>query len=202
MISIDEYATSLFNKSANTQRMYLTRVKSFLKWANKKKKPANQMTAIEFVQELGSSSTKNQTLAAIRLFLSQSDEKINLLKSVPTVTKPREHLDKDEQDRLLRARLGSFYDVRNQVMIRLMMKGGCRISEVCGLKLKDIDLKDRSVKIRGGHVKGVKDRLTYIDNDTSQLLQFYLKRDRIKEPEEFVFKIDPPAFRRAFKQYL
>jgi len=202
MKSINEFETILYNKSPNTRRVYLSRVRKFLKWSKKQGFTPDQLSAIRFIEKFQSSSTKNQTIAAIRLYLRQNGEKIDLLKSVPSVTKSREHLNKSEQKRLLIARQENLSDIRNQLIIRMMLKGGLRISEVLGLKLEDVDINDRSVKIRGDHVKWNKSRITYVDKDTVEILKFYIQVNKNSGPKTKLFNLKPAGFRRAFKRYL
>jgi len=181
--------------------MYLARVKKYLKWLKRVDADFDQYSVMEFANtNFKSSSTKNQVLAALKLFLKENDKIVQNIGALPQISKPRTHLDDVDQDKLLRARLGNFYDVRNQIIIRLMMRCGMRISEALGLNLNDINFRDRSIRIMGEQVKRKKPRITYMDTDTKKLIQFYVKRDNIGAKQR-LFYIDPPAFRYAFKKY-
>lgn len=61
---------------------------------------------------------------------------------------------------------------RNLLMISLLLSTGLRISELCQLKLTDLNLSNRTISILG---KGKKERLIYIgDNATYNLLLKYI----------------------------
>ena len=205
MITLDEYESYLYNKSSNTKRAYLSWAKRYKHYCKKGKKDMNnEVNAIRFVTtECKSSSAKNQAIASLRMLFSYSKLDHSSLKAVPNVTKTREHMDEDEQTRLLTARLGkpkgNHFDVRNQCIIRLMLKSGLRVSEALGIQFQDINITDRSVKVYGEHVKRQKPRLMYFDQDTAKLLEFYMK---INNQNMLLFNIDPPAFRKTFKRYL
>lgn len=61
---------------------------------------------------------------------------------------------------------------RNLLIISLLLSTGLRISELCQLKLSDLNLSNRTISILG---KGKKERLIYIgDNTTYNLLLKYI----------------------------
>ncbi|HFR3814116.1 TPA: tyrosine-type recombinase/integrase [Streptococcus suis] len=62
--------------------------------------------------------------------------------------------------------------MRNLLLISLLLSTGLRISELCNLKLDNINLENRTIQILG---KGKKERLLYIGNDeTLSLLEDYI----------------------------
>ncbi len=62
--------------------------------------------------------------------------------------------------------------IRNLLLISLLLSTGLRISELCSLKLDNINLENRTIHILG---KGKKERLLYIGNDeTLSLLEDYI----------------------------
>lgn len=63
--------------------------------------------------------------------------------------------------------------LRNLVIIELLFSTGMRISELCHLKVEDINFQERLLKIFG---KGSKERIIYIGNDdVMKLLKLLLK---------------------------
>lgn len=52
--------------------------------------------------------------------------------------------------------------LRNTLLLMLLFATGARISEICSLKLKDIDLTSKTVRIFG---KGSKERIIQIENN-------------------------------------
>lgn len=66
--------------------------------------------------------------------------------------------------------------LRNKVIIFLLLDTGLRASELIGLKIKDVDLRNREIEVIGG--KGGKDRFVYISAKTAKLLWRYLATRR------------------------
>lgn len=62
--------------------------------------------------------------------------------------------------------------VRNKLIISLLYASGLRVSELVNLKVKDLDLNERTIHIRG---KGEKDRVVLFDYTTRDLLRIYLR---------------------------
>lgn len=78
-------------------------------------------------------------------------------------------------------------DIRNKCLFELMYSTGMRVSEVSDLILKDIDLKEKSIKVMG---KGSKERFVYYGDCLSNLLNKYLRvRDEFirNKDNEFLF---------------
>ena len=120
-----------------------------------------------------SASTQNQALSAL-LFLYRDVlretvgwiEDIQLAKStrrLPVV------LTRGEVE----AVLGHMYGIK-QLMASLLYGAGLRVSECCGLRIKDVDCSRREIIVRDG--KGRKDRVTVLPNATLDPLRLHLKR--------------------------
>jgi len=70
---------------------------------------------------------------------------------------------------------GAFPDRRDEAIMRLLMDCGLRVSELTGLQLDDIDLRDRSAVVTG---KGSKVRPVYFGTRTGRALDRYLRLRR------------------------
>jgi site-specific recombinase XerD len=82
-------------------------------------------------------------------------------------------LSEDEQQRLLAACKGNeFEDRRDMALLRLMLDAGIRRGEVAGIKLEDLDLDHRVIKILG---KGNRPGLAYFGVKTERDLDRYLR---------------------------
>ncbi|MCJ7751438.1 MAG: tyrosine-type recombinase/integrase [Armatimonadetes bacterium] len=68
----------------------------------------------------------------------------------------------------------SITGLRNRVALVLMLRAGLRVSEVCHLAPKDVDLDDCALHIWRG--KGAKDRVVYLDPEACALLQLWWER--------------------------
>jgi integrase/recombinase XerC len=77
---------------------------------------------------------------------------------------------------------------RNLAIIELLYGAGLRVSELCGLKLSDIDFDQKILKVLG---KGRKQRLSPFNNEALSTLKNYLgiRGEFLKEdkPTEYVF---------------
>lgn len=64
---------------------------------------------------------------------------------------------------------------RNLLIIRMLYATGVRISELVNIKLDDININDRTIRILG---KGSKERIVVFGNNTKEVLDDYLNRGR------------------------
>ena len=90
----------------------------------------------------------------------------------------------------LRAREGTFADVRNLAILELFYSTGMRLSELRGVNRGDLDLVTQQVKVRG---KGRKERIIPVGNKASLALRNYeSKRD------ELVRRLGPKSDKSAW----
>lgn len=66
---------------------------------------------------------------------------------------------------------------RNLLIIRMLYATGVRVSELINIKLSDIDIKERTIKILG---KGSKERIVVFGNNTKEILSLYLNNGKYK----------------------
>ena len=64
---------------------------------------------------------------------------------------------------------------RNLLIIRMLYATGVRVSELVNIKISDINIYDRTIKIMG---KGSKERIVVFGNNTKEALDLYLKGGR------------------------
>lgn len=75
--------------------------------------------------------------------------------------------------------------IRDKAILELMYSSGLRIKELHGIRLKDIDLKEGTVKLK--ECKGGRERMVPIGEKASRLIQKYLETTRrvyLKNQEE------------------
>ena len=73
---------------------------------------------------------------------------------------------------------------RNLLIISLLLSTGIRISELCNIHLKDINLSNKTLHIIG---KGKKERILFLgDQKTFNLLETYINKTK-NEPNDFLF---------------
>lgn len=87
---------------------------------------------------------------------------------IPVPKSPREPVSAVELEQIRAACVTP----REKALIDFLFSTGCRISECAALDLRDIDFRDRSVRIR--HGKGDKFRITYFNAESEVSLRVYL----------------------------
>ena len=65
--------------------------------------------------------------------------------------------------------------VREKALVEFLVSSGCRVSEVAGLRVDDIDWRDRKCKVIG---KGNKERTVYFSVRAKLMLQLYIAERR------------------------
>lgn len=93
-------------------------------------------------------------------------------KSIPIV------LTKDEIKKLI----GAIPNKQHKLIIKLYYSSGLRLSEALNLKMRDMDLEQKVIWIRGG--KGGKDRMSILSNSLADELKEFRE---FRKPEDFVF---------------
>jgi integrase/recombinase XerC len=61
---------------------------------------------------------------------------------------------------------------RDRAILELLYGAGIRVSELCGLDLEDVDLKNQSIRVRG---KGRKERIVPYGSKAKEALELYLE---------------------------
>lgn len=92
----------------------------------------------------------------------------------------------DQVNALLNAAKKTLHARRDTAILLFLLDTGARASEMCGLKLKDVDLQGRRCSVRG---KGDKTRSLYFGKETTKALWSYLKEEP-REGEDPLFFAD------------
>lgn len=89
--------------------------------------------------------------------------------------------------------------IRNIAIIELLFCTGVRISELCHIKIEDINFQERFLKIFG---KGAKERIIYIGND--EVMQFLKLLVKFNAKSEYLFlnKFDKPLSEQSVRVLL
>ena len=80
---------------------------------------------------------------------------------------------------------GGCRNIKEQALISFYLSTGCRVSEVVGINIKDVDFSNRSIKVCG---KGEKERYVYFTQVTAMYLKQYLAARTDGEEALFVSK--------------
>lgn len=191
--------------SSKTVKAYRIDLTQFIDFANYQIN--NENLIIDYMFELSQNYSKPKTIkrkiASIKAFYSflEFNEIINVsLKKVKMDIKEPKILPKTISNMHIEMVLSYVYkeisqadteykrkqSVRNATVIELLFSTGIRISELCNIKVKDIDMQARLLKIFG---KGSKERIIYIGNDNViKILNNYMNlyKEEIKT-SEFLF---------------
>ncbi|MBR3346276.1 MAG: tyrosine-type recombinase/integrase [Solobacterium sp.] len=91
-------------------------------------------------------------------------------------------------------------DIRNTAIIRFLLSTGCRVSELCDVRITDVDLSECECRVHG---KGNKWRTVYFDSATLIALKKYLATRTDSDPYLFTGlrgKIKPQGIRAMLKK--
>ena len=84
-------------------------------------------------------------------------------------------LTEDEVDKLLDIKLVTPYDYRNKAMMELLYATGLRITELCNLKIIDVDINNCFIRVMG---KGKKERIVPVTDLALKYLAIYVTEYR------------------------
>lgn len=74
---------------------------------------------------------------------------------------------------------------RNRAILELLYSCGLRVSEICSLKFRDMDINDSVIKVTG---KGKRQRIVPVGSKAIEALKKYLAlRDKLKPKEDYIF---------------
>src|SRR3972149_2314397 len=98
-------------------------------------------------------------------------------------------------------------DIRDRALILLLLRTGMRIGEALGLRLNDLDIRDRKVHLLEGE-KNSMGRVVYLSDDALVAIKLWLRRrDRKKEfvfygegNREPLFNAGPSPFLELFQE--
>ncbi len=203
---LTDYLPLQRNYSKNTILSYRDTFKLFIKYLVDVKKiklssfhmkDFNRTLIIDFLElyrENGASvSSANQRLAAIKSFCEyaqlESVENIgslidvSVIKSKKSSSREISYLTVDQMKSLINApNIHTRNGFRHRLILTVLYDTGCRVQELCDIKIKDVFLSGTStIKLHG---KGDKTRTVVITDGTAHLIEEYIKeycRNRLKD---------------------
>ncbi|MFV0274756.1 MAG: site-specific tyrosine recombinase/integron integrase [Bacilli bacterium] len=171
--------------SNNTFKTYSYRVKAFELFINKNSVKVTEKDIKKYLLYLNNKykkSTVNNNITVLRTYYKYL-LKLNKIKESPlnniTTSKKGKSLPKflNEHDinSILNIDLKKPNDYRNKAMLELLYATGVRVSELCNLKLNDVNLHDCVIRI---FTKGDKERIIPISSMTVKYLKIYVNEYR------------------------
>ncbi len=181
-----DYLKYELNYSDNTIDDYFFHLKKYFEYLNTKKLVVEEVTKddiIEFLKYLDSKKYSNKTicniLSSLRNFydflLDEKKIEFNIFKLVknPKLEKKLPNFLSYENMRSIfdSIEVNDFLTARNKMIIEILYATGVRVSELCSIKLQDIDFNNRSIKVFG---KGRKERIVYFGLPCLDAIKVYL----------------------------
>jgi integrase/recombinase XerD len=149
---------------------------------------------ISYMLENVASTTVNIRLRTIKVYLQYLEderyvaERINYrIKKVKEIQKEKQPLTSSDVKKLLKAiDLKTYAGLRDYAMALVMLSVGVRINEMCHIKVKDVNLKEKCIVIRGENAKSRKQRIVPIN---SKIIVYLKKLIEIAEnvDNEYMF---------------
>jgi integrase/recombinase XerD len=185
------YLISEKGLSENTVEAYERDIRSFFCFANKNPALVQQEELVSFLAHLQSegyaASSISRTVAALKVFFHflKREGKISMnptryLSSPKLWQRLPQVLNVSEMERLLNAPdLETEIGCRDRAILELLYSSGLRVSELCSLKVHDVD--DTFVRVKG---KGAKERLVPIGKKALSACDAYLARFRDRHSSE------------------
>lgn len=184
IIKICEQKFIYLNYSQKTAENYLCHIKKFLESIGNRQ--VIHLNAKDFQNYLdqynfSSVSQQNQVINAIRFLykfgLNKKYDKVSFKRPKSEKKLPRV-IDKE----FLLSKIDTIQNLKHKAIISLAFSTGMRVSEICNLKISDIDSKRMLITIKNG--KGRKDRLVPLSDNMLNLLREYFKSYK---PIEYLF---------------
>lgn len=188
-----DYLGSERNYSKHTVKAYISDVGEFCRVVKEKKLALGKDGSIDFgkldetpvrtyiswLYTRNSRTSISRKLASVRTFFEflvrKRIVKSNLAKLVPTPRGEKRlptFLTVDEVVKLLSTEITDEYSARDTALLELLYSSGLRVSELVGINLSDIDLKNLTVKVLG---KGGKERIVPVGSKAAEALNQYLR---------------------------
>ena len=172
-------------KSDKTVQSYLEAARLLAGWlggrvALEEVRPAHIEDFMIFLLGVHAASTAAVRFKSLQQFYGwltaeewiETDPMARLRPPKPT-EKPVPVLSDDELKALIAACAGkAFADRRDEAIVRLFVDTGMRVSEMCGIRLDDLDMKADQVTVRG---KGDRVRILPFGTNTGTALERYLR---------------------------
>ncbi len=180
---LEDFTRELNNRnySRNTVRIYTGHLRQFLEFSRKTDYEPGKRIAVFLEKEKHSNEQRRLAWSSIKLFytlvLGKSCpyklERIRTRKRLPDILTGEEVL----------VIIDCIENIKHRLIISLLYGSGLRVSEVCRIRIKDINFSDLSLKILDS--KGNKDRITLFSEKYAQEMK---KLAAGRSAGEYLFK--------------
>jgi len=185
-----DYCRSECHLADNTVAAYQRDLRRFQQWLGQRRESELSVADLsDFMGTLADDglapASISRAIVALRMYFKYlqlegvlRDNRAELLGSqkiwqrIPSVMSPK------VVERFLQAPRRSFaLHLRDRAILEALYASGCRVSEVAGLRLPDLNLEEGYAKVKG---KGGKQRMTPLGQPAIEALQIYLRDQRPK----------------------
>lgn len=187
-IEYRDYLKSVRKYPDNTVNSYLSDITIFKEYLDSLKinyLRIDKDTIREYLKVLGNSNYKsssvNRILSSLKSYYDYLEYK-HLIEHNPfnSINRPKREkrlpnfINNNDYEEILKKSLErtDFIGRRNTLLLELLYSSGIRISEAINIKIKDINISDKSIRILG---KGSKMRIVYFGEYAKEYLEEYLK---------------------------
>lgn len=193
-----EYLRVIKKHSENTIKSYYEDLIEFYNYNNKsinidKQVVTNYLTKL--FEENKAKTSIGRKLSSLRTFYkylsTKNDKTINYFENIKNPKKDKslpkyvKEIDIDKMFEVPDTR--TKYGIRNLLIIRMLYSTGIRVSELVNIKVKDINMSERTIRILG---KGNKERIVVFGHNTLECLEEYLNKgykELNKKNSEYLF---------------
>ena len=204
------YLTSIRKYPDNTVNSYLSDITIFKEYLSSLKinyLKVDKDIIREYLKVLGNSNYKsssiNRILSSLKNYYDYLEYKhlieYNPLKDLNRPKKEKRlpnFINNNDYEKIIKKSLErtDFIGRRNTLLLELLYSSGIRISEALNIKIKDINMGDKSIRILG---KGSKMRIVYFGEYAKEYLEEYLKVRNSSLEYLFLNKNNTPLTRRG-----
>lgn len=174
----------LKNYSENTISNYCSQVKCFLEYFNNvatKPSEISEKQIKEWLLLANSINGRKHRISAVKLFYKYTGKQPLKFKHIEYPRSEKKLPQIIEKEFLLDA-ISKITNSKHKAIISLAYSTGIRVSEVCNLKIADIDSKRMIITIRQS--KGRKDRIVGLSEKILEILRIYFTE---YQPKEYLF---------------
>lgn len=195
----------LKNYSENTIKNYVSQVCLFLNYFNDKvTKPSEikEQWIKDWLLQAKSINGRKHRISAVKLFYSLTGKQPLKFKYIE-YPKSEKKLPQIIDTTHILDSIAKITNIKHKAIITLAFSTGMRVSEVCNLKIADIDSKRMLIMVR--QAKGRKDRIVPLSQTTLDTLRKYFK---VYQPKEYLFngqftlQYSTTSCNQIVKQYL
>ncbi len=190
---------SIKNYSKNTIENYCSQLKLFLShFSNVATKPSeiSERQIKEWLLQAKSINGRKHRISAIKLFYKYTGKQPLKFRHIEYPRSEKKLPQIIDKSHLLNC-ISRIENKKHKAIISLAYSTGMRVSEVCNLKITDIDSKRMIITIRQS--KGLKDRIVPLSATVLEILREYFKAYK---PQEYLFngQFEPQYSHRSCNQ--